>query len=57
MTLCYLPMVRFYGLGPWWGLSLPLVTLFYGGATLHSAVCYALGRGGEWKGRIQDSRT
>jgi hopene-associated glycosyltransferase HpnB len=57
MTLCYLPMVRFYGLGPWWGLSLPLVTLFYGGATLHSAGCYALGRGGEWKGRIQDSRT
>ena len=57
MSLCYWPMVRFYGLAPWWSLSLPLVTLFYGGATLHSAVRYALGRGGEWKGRIQDSRT
>jgi hypothetical protein len=24
------------------------------GATIHSAVKYWLGRGGEWKGRIQD---
>ena len=54
MTLAYLPMARFYGLNPLWALSLPLAAAFYMGATLHSAFCYWLGRGGEWKGRVQD---
>ena len=31
-----------------------LVTPFYLGATIHSAVRHYLGCGGEWKGRIQD---
>ena len=56
MTLCYLPMVRFYRLTPLYALLLPAVALFYAGATLHSAVRYALGRGGQWKGRAQDVR-
>ena len=56
MTLCYLPMVRFYRLAPTYALLLPAVALFYAGATLHSALRYALGRGGQWKGRAQDVR-
>ena len=56
MTLCYLPMVRFYRIPPLYALLLPAVALFYAGATLHSAVRYALGRGGQWKGRAQDVR-
>jgi hopene-associated glycosyltransferase HpnB len=57
MAIAYLPMVRFYGLNPLWSLCLPAIALFYVGATLHSAVQYSLGRGGKWKGRIQDVHT
>jgi hopene-associated glycosyltransferase HpnB len=56
MSLSFLPMVRFYRLSPLWAVTLPLVALFYAGATVHSAVQYWMGRGGEWKGRAQDSR-
>ncbi|HEV2117663.1 MAG TPA: glycosyltransferase [Terriglobales bacterium] len=56
MTVTYLPMARFYRLNPLWALSLPLAALFYMGATLHSAIKFWLGRGGEWKGRAQDHR-
>ena len=54
MVLSYLPMVRFYGLNPFWIVALPLVAVFYMGATLHSAVKFRTGRGGQWKGRAQD---
>ena len=54
MTCCFMPMVRFYSLSPLWALALPLVAIFYGGATVHSAIQYWLGRGGEWKDRVQD---
>jgi hopene-associated glycosyltransferase HpnB len=54
MTICYLPMVRFYGLNPLWSLTLPLTACFYLAATLHSAARYWSGRGGIWKGRAQD---
>jgi len=54
MSASYLPMLRYYGRSISWSLTLPLVALFYMGATLHSAVQYARGRGGEWKGRAQD---
>jgi len=54
MSLCYLPMVRFYGLSPLWSLCLPLIAIFYAGATMHSAVQFARGSGGKWKGRVQD---
>ena len=57
MSLCFLPMVRFYGISPLWVVTLPFVALFYAGATVHSAVQYWMGRGGEWKGRAQDSGT
>jgi len=54
MMVCYLPMVRFYGLNPLWSFCLPLTACFYLGATVHSAVSYWRGRGGVWKGRAQD---
>lgn len=54
MSVAYAPMVRFYGLSPLWSLSLPAVAVFYGGATVHSALQFGLRRGGSWKGRIQD---
>jgi hopene-associated glycosyltransferase HpnB len=57
MTLAYLPMVRFYNRSWVWALSLPLVACFYLGATVHSAAQYWRGKGGEWKGRLQDIKT
>ncbi|MBV8143517.1 MAG: glycosyltransferase [Gammaproteobacteria bacterium] len=54
MSLCYLPMVRFYRLSPLWSLALPLTALFYMSATVHSALQYSRGTGGRWKGRVQD---
>jgi hopene-associated glycosyltransferase HpnB len=56
MTIAFLPMVRFYSLCPLWAVMLPAIALFYAGATIHSAIQYWLGRGGEWKSRVQDSR-
>ncbi len=56
MTICYGPMVRFYGLSGLWATALPLVALFYARATVRSAVLYWFGRGGEWKNRVQDAR-
>ena len=55
MSLCYTPMVRFYRLNPLWALSLPAAAAFYAAATVYSAWQYQLGRGGQWKGRAQDS--
>jgi hopene-associated glycosyltransferase HpnB len=53
MTVTFGVTVRFYAL-PWpWALALPLAALYYGYATCVSAVRYWLGRGGQWKGRIQ----
>jgi hopene-associated glycosyltransferase HpnB len=54
MTVAYLPIVRLYRLNPLWALSLPLAALFYAGATVQSALNFWRGRGGEWKGRVQD---
>lgn len=54
MTITYSTMVRYYRLNLAWALTLPLAALFYLGATIHSAIKYWGGRGGDWKGRIQD---
>ena len=54
MMICFLPMVRFYRLNLLWSLALPVTACFYLAATIHSAVNYWLGRGGQWKGRAQD---
>ena len=55
MTITYATMVRYYRLNSAWALTLPLAALFYLGATIHSAFKYWNGRGGEWKGRVQDT--
>lgn len=57
MTGCYLPMVRFYRISSAYALLLPAVAIFYAAATVHSAIEYAAGRGGSWKGRAQDVRS
>ncbi len=53
MSLSYLPMLRFYKRSPGWAPLLPLIALFYMGATVDSALRYWTGKGGEWKGRVQ----
>lgn len=54
MALSFVPVTRIYRLSPLWGLALPLIAVFYLGATMHSAIQYWAGRGGAWKGRVQD---
>jgi hopene-associated glycosyltransferase HpnB len=53
MLIAYMPVLRFYGRSLSWAPLLPLVALFYTGATVHSAVRYWTGKGGMWKGRAQ----
>ena len=54
MSISYFPALRYYKRGWFAAPLLPLVALFYLGATIHSAISYWLGAGGSWKGRIQD---
>jgi len=54
MTICFLPTVRLYRLSPLWAAALPAIAAFYMGATFHSAFKFWTGRGGKWKGRVQD---
>ncbi|HEX4168654.1 MAG TPA: glycosyltransferase [Bryobacteraceae bacterium] len=54
MAGSYMPMLRFYGQPIIWAFLLPVVALFYLGATIDSALKYWTGKGGAWKGRIQD---
>jgi hopene-associated glycosyltransferase HpnB len=56
MAIGCAPIYRHYGLSPLRGFLMPAVALFYTGATVHSAVRYWQGAGGEWKGRVQDQR-
>ena len=55
MWVTYSPMVRFYRLNATWALTLPFSAAFYLAATVHSALNYWSGRGGQWKGRAQDT--
>jgi hypothetical protein len=55
MAGAYLPTLRYFGLSPLWAPALPLVALFYVGATVDSARRHLRGRGGEWKGRTYGS--
>lgn len=54
MAACFLPTVRLYRLNPLWSLVLPAIAVFYMGATVHSAFRFWSGKGGAWKGRVQD---
>ncbi|MEZ5832827.1 MAG: glycosyltransferase [Dongiaceae bacterium] len=53
MALSYLPTLVYYRLPVWWAPLLPLTALFYLAATIDSAHRHLVGRGGEWKGRLQ----
>ncbi len=53
-AVAYYPILRFYRLSPWRAPLLPAIAAFYAGATVHSAIAHGRGRGGEWKGRMQD---
>jgi hopene-associated glycosyltransferase HpnB len=53
MSLSFQPTLRLYGMSPLWGLALPAIALCYTLFTLDSALQYARGKGGLWKGRIQ----
>ncbi|CAG4922854.1 glycosyltransferase [Paraburkholderia saeva] len=53
MCCAYAPMLQYYGRSPLWAPFLPLVALFYVGATFASAVRYWRGKGGQWKARVQ----
>jgi len=54
MSVAYYPAVRYYRRPAFWAPLLPLVAVFYLAATLHSALAYWRGKGGLWKGRVQD---
>jgi hopene-associated glycosyltransferase HpnB len=51
----FMPTVREYRTPRWFAFCLPAIAMFYLAATVESAVRYWSGRGGEWKGRIQDA--
>jgi hopene-associated glycosyltransferase HpnB len=53
MCCAYAPMLSYYRRSPLWAPFLPLVALFYVGATFASAVRYWRGKGGQWKSRVQ----
>ena len=55
MALLFQPTLRLYRLSPAWGFALPAIALCYMLCTLDSALQFARGRGGSWKGRIQAS--
>lgn len=53
MSIAYAPTLKYYGRTLLWAPALPLIALFYTGATVDSAIRYWMGRGGSWKGRAQ----
>ena len=54
MAIAFQPTLRFYRLSPLWGLALPADRRWPTWSfTLESALQYARGRGGMWKGRVQ----
>ena len=53
MAIAFQPTLRLYRLNPLWGAALPLIALAYMVWTVESALQYARGQGGQWKGRVQ----
>jgi|KBSMisStaDraftv2_1062788.scaffolds.fasta_scaffold00810_13 hypothetical protein len=54
MSVSYLPTLKFESRSLLWAPLLPFITGFYLASTIHSAVQYHRGRGGQWKDRTQD---
>ena len=57
MAVAFQPTLRLYRRSPLWGLALPAIALCYMLFTLDSALQYARGKGGLWKGRVQATGT
>jgi hopene-associated glycosyltransferase HpnB len=55
MAMAFAPTLRLYRVSLLWGWALPPIALCYMLYTLDSALQFARGRGGSWKGRIQAS--
>jgi len=53
MAIAFQPTLRLYRASPLWGLALPAIAFCYTLFTLDSALQFARGRGGLWKGRVQ----
>lgn len=53
MALAFLPTLRLYERSPAWAPLLPVIAVVYMAATIDSARRHWIGRGAEWKGRIQ----
>lgn len=53
MAIAFQPMLHFYRRSPLWGLTLPVIGVFYAAFTVDSAIEFWRGRGGMWKGRFQ----
>lgn len=53
MAIAYQPTLRLYRLSPAWGIVLPLIAAWYAWLTIDSAFQHLIGRGGQWKGRVQ----
>jgi hopene-associated glycosyltransferase HpnB len=53
MVASFQPTLRLYRQSPLWGVAMPVIAALYTVWTIDSAVQYALGRGGLWKGRVQ----
>src|SRR5690242_8959565 len=53
MAMLFQPTLKFYRLSPLWGAALPAISLSYMLFTFDSALQFARGRGGLWKGRAQ----
>jgi len=53
MAVAFAPTLRLYGRSLLWGWALPAIALCYMLFTLDSALQYARGKGGMWKGRVQ----
>lgn len=53
MSASYLPVLRLYRLGAWRAPLLPAVMMIYGAMTADSARRHRRGRGGAWKGRVE----
>ena len=53
MVLAFLPTLRLYERSPAWAPLLPVIAVVYMAATIDSARRHWIGRGSEWKGRIQ----
>ena len=56
MAVAFVPVLRLYRQSPAMAPLLPAIALFYVAATVDSARRHWLGKGGEWKGRVQQRK-